>query len=138
MTEFKLPYIRFGRKADTSAGGEDYYAVLECSPTIPTTAVELFERKVSRSVQWDASGGCGRFADCFLAWRIDKTSFWFTRLSDAGNDSRGRSHAMQIDALYLDEKTIQELPEGLAVFLTFLCHHSDWRASIRDTVCLIS
>lgn len=140
MAEFKLPTIHFGRRADASTGGADYYTILDRSPTIPSVAVELFERKVSKSVQWNTSAKNDRnqYDDCFLVWKIDDKSCWFARLSDAGNDSRGRPHAMQIDALYLNEQAIHELGDEFASFLAFLCHLQDWENCLQDAVCHIS
>lgn len=138
MTEIALPYIRFGRQVDTARGDQDYYAVLYQSPAIPAAAVETFKRKVSKSVQWDASGGEECFPDCFLFWRIDAESFWLARLSDAGDDSRGRPHSMRIEALYLEDRIVSELPGGAIPFSAWLCRSSSWADDFRDDAYIFS
>lgn len=138
MPHFSLPYIRFGRQSSVATGGEDYYTILSCSPDIPDSAVELFLRDVSKSIQWDTTGNGKKYTECFLLWRVTELSYWFARLGDAGRDSRNRPHAMEITALFVDASFLANVPDNVASFFTFLCHSSIWHSDFHGSTCEFS
>lgn len=122
--QFDYPTIRYGRR--TTAGNADYYDVLSKSPDFSDDAEMIFRKHVCQSIQWTCGENTSEtYPDSFLFWKLSDARILVTRLSDAGCDSRGRPHAISIEALLVKTDGV-DMP--VAEFLVKLMCTPDWSA----------
>jgi len=122
----EYPMIRYGRRA--LGGNADCYDVVSKSPEFPDDAERLFRQQVCQSVEWT----CGdndrtlypdRYPDSFLFWKLSAGRVLVARLTDAGCDSRGRPHALSIEAIVVGTDNVDR---PMAEFLARLMYTPDW------------
>ncbi|MDR1923240.1 MAG: hypothetical protein LBQ66_02605 [Planctomycetaceae bacterium] len=135
MKTLELPYIRFGRNKN---GATDFYAVQEQSPSVPENIVTFFRDRVSKSIQWASSAEAEKYADCFLICCTAHSEFLFAKLADGGNDSFGRGHSMQIDAVCVTNKQLPNSLNEKAKFFASLCFSSVWESWEKQRILQLS
>ena len=110
--KFDCPVIRYGRR--TTKGNDDFYDILSKSPDFPDEAETFFRQRLCQSVQWIGSETEERYPDCFLFWKVSETHLLAAKLLDAGCDSRGRPHSIEIEAGWFEIGSVDSAAEILA------------------------